>query len=273
MAASTNAATIVPGLNIHVEGLIVIFFERNISNQIVACKLGALRDSPGHDFKVSYKKNADPAETPVSQPDSALRLEVRGAAATGITFEKPNEPVNRICGTGDQQSFRWVLDFEGQDLYKKPIGSDKNQFRSFLRFEHGKLSTKQVSANHLLVRSALKPTDPWTLIGKVATIVGVSVELDQAGSEVEFFNGAASVVKAVQGDHLDIFMKLTHPDDEPADTPHDADANQYYSAVGQRLGPHEVQIFGSTMIPDLASGVPISPEASCLVGSMGTTEV
>lgn len=271
MSASTNAAAIVPGLNIHIEGLIVIFFERNANNQIVACKLGAIRDSPGHVFNVLYQKNGG-GVVPVNQPESALSVVARGAAATGITFEKPNEAINRVCGTGDPRSFRWVLDFEGQDLYQKPIGGDRNQFRSFLRFEHGKLFTMKVSDNHLLTRISVRPTDPWTLVGKVATVVGVSVGLDQAGSEVELFNGATSVVKAVQGEQLDIFFRLTHPDDEPEETPHDADANLYYSAVGHRLGAREVRIFGSTMLPETIS-VPVSPEASCLVGRMDTTEL
>jgi hypothetical protein len=268
MSGSAVAANITPGATIHVEGLIIIFFERNPNNQIVACKLGALRNAPGHVFSVAYQKNLG-AVTPVNPADPMLRLEARGGAQTGITFEKPNEVINRICGTGDPQSYRWVLDFEGQELYKKPIGADRNQFRSFLRFEHGKLSTEQRSENHLLIRPALKPTEPWILVGKVATKVRASVALDVDGSEVEFFNGATPVVKAVKGEQLDIFMKLTHPDEEAEDTPHDADANMYYSAIGQRLGAQEIHTFGSTK---LVSSGPVAPEASCLVGSLGDTE-
>jgi len=267
----STSAIPAPGVNIIIEGLIVLFFKRN-GNQTAACQMAAVKDAPGHVFSLVIEKNGGNIN-PGHIPDTAdLRLDVQNIP-TGISFKLPNEQIDRLTGSGNPESFNWVLDFEGPDLYKKRIGADRSKLGPFLRIEHGEISTKMVSTNHFLCRRAAQPQ--WTLVGKVATRIGVRIALDQSGSTAVFVNGGSPVedTRIGPGEQLDIVMKMFHPEDEAKETPHPDDANHYHRAIGQLLGEPEKLIFTS-IPPSFYKDLPlrISPEASCLIGGMGTTE-
>lgn len=252
-------------VNITIEGLIALFFRKGAGGQIVACEMGVVRDAPGHAFSLNVRKSGTPVS--VNPVSNDLRLDVQNVSQTGISFNQPNANIDRLTGAGDPQSFRWVLDFEGDELYRRGIGADRAKLRPVLRIDHGELRTREVSTNHLVYRR--QPTDQWTLIGKVATRVGALINLDQGNSVAQLMNGGVAVpgTRTVQGEQLDIVIRMGHTAADPP--PHPDDANHYHLAVGQGLGAGDRVTFSAT--PFIPLPVPVSPEASCLVGRMGTT--
>jgi hypothetical protein len=275
MSAPANTS---PSIKIIIEGIIVLLFERDAQGQVVACLVGVVQNVPGHSFKVKGEKfdaagNATAfAFAPV---EPRLRLEVRDTTETGIRFAGGGAPINRVCGTGDPRSFSWVLDFEGKELHGREIGADGSQVRPILRINNGELFTNVYSENHLLVRATGAPNEPVTLIGKVATQVGVAVNLDRPESVAEFSNGATQTITVRHGERLEATVALTCPTDDPRrgglSRGH---ADHYYNAVGHKIPAGERKVFSSTKFEHPGDDSPIvSPEASCLVALLSESQI
>ncbi|MCA1633610.1 MAG: hypothetical protein LC802_07810 [Acidobacteria bacterium] len=268
----SNPIVTAPGVHITVEGLIALFYRKGFTGgDILACEMGAVRDAPGHVFSLRVRKNN--VDVPIGAPPTELQLDVQNITQTGIRRRQMDAVIDRLRGSTpiNKQSFKWVLDFEGNELYGQAIGANRAKLHPTLRIEHGELFAETLSQNHLVYRRL--PTDPWTHIGIVATQVRAFIDLDQPTSEAVLKNGGVPVeaTRTRRGEQLDIIMRMVHPDDEPLGIPHNQDANHYHLAIGQGLGPADIVTFDST--PVIPLPVPISPEASCLVGQMGTTEI
>lgn len=270
----SNPLITAPGVNITVEGLIALFFRKGFTGGgILACEMGAVKGAPGHVFSLRVRKNN--VDIPITPPLTELQLDVQNVTQTGVRQRQMDVAtvIDRLRGATptNRQSFKWVLDFEGNELYGQAIGADRAKLSPILRIEHGELFAKTLSQNHLVYRRL--PIDPWTLIGIVATQVGAFIDLDQATSEAVLKNGGVAVeaTRTRRGEQLDIIMRMVHPDDEPLGVPHNQDANHYHLAIGQGLNPADIVTFDST--PVIPSLVPVSPEASCLVGRMEMTEI
>lgn len=253
------------GVDILIEGAFPILF-RMQDTQIVECLIGAIKNVPEHFFSVVITKNG--SDVTAGTILSNLRLDVQNTSQTDISLKLPNEPIDRLTGQGDPQSFQWVLDFEGDEVFKGPIGIDKTNLDHILRLDRGEMSTANVSTNHLLKRLPSEPQ--WTLIGKVATIVRVHIDLDQANSTAQLINGDFPVegTQTTNGELLEI--QINNKRDPLHPHGHPNDANNYYLAIGPGLKPEQKLIFISTpLVP--VSGVPATPDASCLVGRLGST--
>lgn len=257
-----------PGVNITVEGLMPLMFERDPrTRQITACDIGAIFNAPQHAFTLRIEKNGSAVAAGTVQ--GLLRLDVQNTSQADIRFKLPNEQIDRLTGDGNPQSFNWVLDFEGSEVYNRGIGFLRNQLRPVLRVDRGEFSTDGISVNHLLKR--LRPQDQWTLIGKVALKVRIHIDLDQANSEAILFNGDFPLqgTRTTRGEQLDISVQMSRPSHDHG--PHSDDANFYHLAIGSGLNPQERLTFKSTpLVPDPIEP-PVSPEASCLTGRMDTT--
>ncbi|HWS87595.1 MAG TPA: hypothetical protein VN282_11565 [Pyrinomonadaceae bacterium] len=266
-----------PSIELTIEGIIVLLFERDAQGQVTACLAGVVRNVPGHDLEVKGTKfdQAGNSTAFAFKPvEPRLRLEVGGTTQTGIRFAGAGAPIKRVCDA-DDRSFSWVLDFEGKELHGREIGADVDQFHPILRINNGELFTKVVSVNHLLVRAAGTPDAPVTLIGRVATQVGVAVELDRPESVAEFSNGAAQTITVRHGERLEATLALTCPTDDPRRGGlARGHANHYYNAVGNKLPVGERKVFSSTKFEHPGAGpLIISPEASCLVATMSGSPI
>ena len=272
MSASANSD---PSIELTIEGIIALMFERDEQNQVIACLAGVVRDVPEHVFEVKGRKidEAGNATNFAFDPiESELRLEVRGTTQTGIRFAGEGGGINRVCGP-DDRSFAWVLDLEGEELHGRGIGADGKKFRSILRIDNGELFTSTVSLNHLLFRGEADPHDPFTLVGRVATQVGVAINLDTPESVAQFSNGAAQSVSVRRGERLIATVALTCRNDDPRRCGQRlGHANHYYNAVGHKLGAGEKKVFSSTK-SEPNGKPPVSPEASCFVAAMSRSQI
>jgi hypothetical protein len=264
-----------PSVELLIEGIIALFLERDENGQVVACLAGVVPDVPEHVFEVvGTKIDQNGQITPVNFNPIApeLLLEAQGTTQTGIRFAGMDADINRLTGGGAPESFKWVLDFEGAELHNREIGVNRAKFISVLRITSGVLFTSVISRNFLLARDSARPNDPLTLIGKVATKVGVAIDLDAPGSTARLSNGANESVSVAQGERLIVEVKNTCPTEDPLRAGlRAAHANHYYNAIGDRLAPGETKNFSSTRFDAPGTQPPVSPEASCLVSGSGTS--
>src|SRR5690348_7121387 len=102
-----------PGVDLVIEGVFPLLFRRR-GNQIVECFICAIKNVPEHFFSIEVKKNGAVVTTGTVLDD--LHLQVQNTSQTDISLKLPNEQIDRVTGVGDPQSFRWVLDFEGNEV-------------------------------------------------------------------------------------------------------------------------------------------------------------
>jgi hypothetical protein len=264
-------------IQVEIEGIIAVLFERDPSppHRPTACVLGIVKNVPGHQLDIKFKKNSDPEVVVAHSGVERLTLTVAGTPTPGIRFFN-EQVINRVTvqttdasgnpKPADQTSASWLLEFEGE-LYPAdpPIGVIPTRFHPIFRINDGEIFTMKISDNHLLTRFENAPADdPYTLVGRVATKVGIRSNL--AGSTATLANDLANLVDVAQRDSLKITVALTCPSctHTGQQTGH---ANHYYRAIGTNLPFGERLLFSSTKMVD--SGGPISPEASCLVGQVG----
>ena len=266
-------------IEIEIEGIIALFFERDSSQpNPTACVVGIVDRVPRHQLEIKFKKNQN---DPVSiNPASVrnLRLEVENTSTTGIRFFN-EQLLDRVTGDvasggkADPQSASWILEFEGE-LYPSDIGSIgvlPTGFHPKFRINNGEIFTLARSENHLLTRPEnAELSEPFTLVGRVATKVGIRTNLDLSGSKATLFNDFGPVESVVKGETLKIVVALTCPSCSHTgqQTGH---ANNYYLALGTNLPFGQKKLFSSTKMPPFDVSGPISPEASCLVGQTGTS--
>ena len=267
-------------IEIEIEGIIVLMFERDAQGRPTACVLGIVENVPGHQLAVKFDKNHTGEVTVAHAGVRQLTLTVENTSTTGIRFFK-EQVINRVTGQttnddgdlvpADTQSASWILEFEGELYPPAPIGVNPDRFHPIFHINDGEISTLKVSDNHLLTRPENAPSDePFTLKGRVATKVVINSNL--SGSTAKLSNDLGNLVEVAQGDSLKITVALTCPNctQTGQQTGH---ANNYYRAIGTKLQFGERLLFSSTkMPPDLGtSGPPIAPEASCLVGQAGSS--
>lgn len=266
-------------IEIEIEGIIVMMFERDAQMRPTACVLGVVDNVPGHQLAITFDKNHT-GNVPVAHAGvRQLTLTVENTSTTGIRFFKELE-LNRVTGLtvndegepvlADVRSASWILEFEGQ-LYPQtrgPIGVNPNRFHPILHINDGEIRTSRVSDNHLLVRPEnAPPEEPFTLIGRVATKVKIISNL--SGSTARLSNDLGNLVEAAQADTLNITVALTCPSCARTGQ-QTAHGNNYYRAIGTNLQFGERLLLSSTKLPpESAANPPIAPEASCLIGQAG----
>ena len=254
-----------PSINIRFGGIIALLYERDQTNNPIACVLGVVEGVPDHQLTIKCTK--DGAAIPINAQSGNLRLEVEGTTTNGVRFFQ-EELINRVTGEGDPQSFSWILDFENE-LYQKEIGVEPNRFRTVFRINNGEVFTDTISDNHLLCNSEANPHESPTLIGKVATVVGIRVDLDTDNSVARLLDDGNPIVEVRPGEELNMEMFFDCAHVLPENGLRPGHANHYYRALGNRLLFGERQLFSSTRMPQVGVLGPATPDASCLVGGGG----
>ena len=257
-------------INIRFRGIIALLYERDQAGNPITCVLGVVEGVPDHKLTIDCKKIVNTIETPVPINTQAaqLQLEIEGSNFNGIS-RFSEALVNRITGPGagvDPQSFSWILDFE-DELFQREIGVDPTRFRTVFRVNNCEVFTARISDNLLLCNSEANPHESPTLIGRVATEVGIRANLETPASVARLFDGNNQIVEVSQNEtlNLDISFDCDHALDENGLRP--GHANHYYRALGTKLLFGERQLFSSTKL--LGPIGPATPDASCLVGGGG----
>lgn len=288
-----------PNVTLFLEGMILLFFEEGdfINGRADSCQVGILRDAPGHIYEIQVLKLGTPTEAPVKkvyeEEDIRFTLALKVGNPPEIPIEFHDwvgaEVFDRLKRNRSDESFRWVLDVEREVYPKKEngIGANRKQFRSILRVNAGTFFTAidelgtgggGISLNDLLICD--EHGNPKKIIGRVATRVGVRITLD-ADDAATFFNGNEVLFAAGPEDEYEVTVNRIRPtnvvdaahremDAAHAASPHSRDANNFYNAIGHELDPAEKVFFVSTSPEERP---PAGPEAACLVGMMGVSEI
>lgn len=260
-----------PDIQIFIAGIIILRFNEHASGELTECLVGVVDDVPDHELTITGKKtdaHGTSTEFEVDPSIPELFFEVKETSETGIRLFNL-ENLDRIGGVGDPQSFSWVLDFESAELFNTEIGVDPTKFRNILHVDTGEMFTEVFSPNHLLHRPEDDPHEPFTLLGRVATLVGIRQDLDQQQSVARLHDGTNTIVEVVHGEKLELNVFLTcetKPSELGQQSGH---ANNYYRAAGQRLPWGKKKLFSSTKFDDLTMSPPATPEAACLIGRLG----
>lgn len=256
-----------PNVELLIEGIIALNFETNAQGEVVACLAGAVANVPDHVLKVTGRKidqNGNVQDFTFDPNEPQFFLEAAGTSQRGITFANKNAPIDRIAGTGAPDSIAWVLDFAGRELFDRMINLDQTGFRSVVRVTTGEMFTSIISINHLLTRSAVEPDAPLTLVGKVATEVGLAIRLDTPESIARFTTGGGQTVIVEPGQRLILrFKQVCANDDIASGGQLSAHANHYYNALAVDVADRKS--FSSTRFVQTTLRPTASPEASCLV--------
>lgn len=285
-----------PNVTLFLEGMILLFFEEGdfINGRAEFCRVGIIRDAPGHIYEIQVLKlGTAPVKKVYEEEDIrfTLGLEVGNPSAIPIEFHDWGgaEAFNRLKRNRSDESFRWVLDVEREIYPKKDngIGANRKQFRSILGVNAGTFFTAVdesgtggggVSLNDLLICDG--HGNPKNIVGRVATRVGVRITLDP-GDTAKFFNGNEVLFEARPEDEYEVTVNRIRPtnvvdaahremDAAHAASHHSRDANNFYNAVGHKLDSAEKVFFVSTSPEERP---PAGPEAACLVGIMGVSEI
>jgi hypothetical protein len=239
------------------------------------CTVGVLRDAPqGHEFSIKvFQPDATGELQPVAHLTEAdiknnLQISVSNTSKTGISRRKMDLDIDRLGGPSDQNldSFRWVVDFE-RELYQKPIGAKKAGFVSFLSLNNGELFANFLSKNKLKTKK-LADVD-FEEFGHVATQTGIDIVLDQPKSKAVFKNGNQTIFTADRTSSFRVLIeRVCSGQTEGAN----ADANAYFTAIGDLLSDEEKIIFSATPL-QTATIDPNTPEdAACLGGNMSRSQ-
>lgn len=299
-----------PNVTLFLEGMILLFFEEKdfINGQAESCQVGIIRNAPGHIYEIQVLKLSPPTEEPVdpgTPPEKPIKkvyeeedirftlaLEVGNPPAIPIEFQdwvRPEE-FDRLKRNRSDESFRWVLDVEREIYPKKDngIGVNRKQFRSILHVNAGTFFTAVpdelaaggggLSLNDLLICD--EHGNPKKIIGRVATRVGVRITLDPDDTAT-FLNGNEVLFTATPEDEYVVTVNRIRPpnvvdaahramDASHTASHHSRDANNFYNAVGHELDSAEKVFFVSTSPEERP---PAGPEAACLVGMMGVSEL
>ncbi|HEV7396092.1 MAG TPA: hypothetical protein VGN86_06245 [Pyrinomonadaceae bacterium] len=254
------------------EGMVVLF----VKDGAAFCDAGLLKMAPNHVASLLLTKipKKGAPETIVhlhdAQVEERLWLDVQPADGSNprISLYNNGAKFNRQTHA-DDQDFRWVLDFEGEEMYKSGVSHDASGFRSFLRMNAGKFYTQQKSENQLVL---VRPTGRET-IGKVA--VKIRAEIELAVNDVAYFSigSAGKPIKLGAEPDLDygIYLSLVRHLHEDAGAHEDAgdhlaaaedvDAENYHTALATDKPPTRKIHF------DIAARA--TPDAACFSPSSG----
>lgn len=247
------------------EGMMVLF----VKNGGVYCDVGLLKHAPNHiaNLLVTRIPRVGAPEILLHLHDaefeSRLWLDVQKREPLITLYTNSDRDFQRD-DKDDVQDFRWVVNFEGPQMYARPVGKDPSAFRSFLRINDGTFYTQQLSSNELIL---LKPRrDPET-IGQVA--VRIRCEIALSGSEVAFFSNGADnrPVELPASENVDYGIYLSNvrhehehsPDHSPA-VESDIDAENYNTALAVDQPPSRKIHFdrSARATPDAACFPPTS---------------
>lgn len=212
-------------------------------------KAAILKDPPPrHVLKINYRiqppQGVFGSPKAVSPIQDNLKIEVQNPAQATITLRDETAEIDRQVAPTNQDSFRWFVDLENEELYGTTIGANKNKFRQILTFNSGELfAAHPLSYNKLLAQGGSDAE--YERFGFVAGVLGVRF----AAERVMFKNGDDPVFDSGTFDPGTNFRILLENDALP-NSPIVTDANHYYKGVGAGISPEQRILFASIVQRD-----------------------
>lgn len=267
MPAPTNVRLLLKGL------LVLIAKEGQPTG-----KVGILRTSPpGHDLTIVIR-TIPPVGTP--PPLRTLpRAQINDALSLNVVIAEPNitirnkNPVIRTALPANQDSINWFVDLErASELYRFPVGPNREEFRPVLTFNGGQLFTAALSETPLLVQRGIFAS--YQTFGKVAVTLGIDFITT---SQAVLKNGNTTIFDSTTEPGTDYVITITHdaavhPPGGPV-----TDANNYYRGLGTGIPLEQRFLFMSIRPPAPApvggpASPPVGPEAACFPAYLGLSD-
>ena len=193
---------VVPSVIVVFKGLLTFCFAGNLN-----CEVGINNQVPPtqrHQLNIKvWKKPGCVLRVDQDIPiGSAVDIEVhRPAELDGVYVYEPDPflPLDRLSAGSDPRDFRWMLDFEGPDLYDVHLEKVSGNVRPSLNMNNGLFYTRQKSESTFRLHS---PSGS-AFIGSVAKLVAANIYL-ALGGDLEL------KVNGVRLDKLDQATDVTY---------------------------------------------------------------
>lgn len=257
-------------IRITFEGMLLVF----VNDGRAYCDVGFLKDVPHHEPKLLITKmprgGAPEKLLELPNPDANFKdrlwLDVPGdGPRVRLHKSSATDPFVRNVSV-DNEDFRWAVNLEGHEVYNRELkrGLALDKLGPMLRINAGVFYAQTPLSSNTLSRQRPDETAP-TPLGKVAVQLRAEIGLD-AGQVATFFNGTDGQpwpLTAQQDIDYGIYVcNSRHNGHDPS-----IDADNYHSVVAGDLAPSRRIRFGRE--PRERS----TPDAVCLPGWMGTTEL
>jgi len=266
----TTPKNTVSTIQVTFHGMMMLF----INDDSTVCQVGILKHAPDHEALIEIEKVVNEEHQPlhsIEGPDFQPRmwLDVQKNENIIAVYHGEDE-INRGRDTGDDYDFDWVLDFEGDLMYKRRVSVDKPGFRTILSINDGTFFTAQKSGNTLKLKKPGKGKDKGKVIdpdiGRVATKVGLRIYLAD-GENASFFNGVDEIpLPPARNTNYKILVKLARPEHHRPALDEVADAENYYTAVAGNVAP-------SKRIHFEAGTGKNDPDSRCLMPTLSQSEI
>ena len=182
-----------PNIVLLFQGLLGLFLDEGEEE----CRVGILRTVLEHNFLLEIRKftrgGSDSVTEQYTKQELArnFSLLVDKTTKDSIEFHKP-KPFNRKRpASNDRYDCRWLIDFEGPEVYDERVEIDRFGFSSIFRIKsHGLFFTAKFSDDDLIV---IKGSQSEEIIGPIAIEVAAFIYLDKDDSQARFINGDESI--------------------------------------------------------------------------------
>jgi hypothetical protein len=206
------------------KGLLTFCFAGNLN-----CEVGInnqVPDTQKHLLNIKvWRKAPDCPPSPMVDedisPPRGIDIEVHHPAELdGVYVYEPDpfRPLDRIGTSSDPQDFRWMLDFEGPDLYDVHLEKVTASVRPSLNVNNGLFYTRQKSESKFVLHSpsgnAFIGSVCKLLAANIYLAVGGDVEIKVDGSRLAKLDHAANVTYQVDFVY-DCFPVTGHCDFDP----------------------------------------------------------
>lgn len=252
------------------EGILLLFVQDNKPR----CNVAFLKDVPHHEVKLvitSIRKGAAPEEllrlTGAQLQDDLFLDTNKPEPRVRIFKTSAADPFQRVQTSENKDDFRWAVNLEGHEVYESVLkpGLVNARLKPMLTIFDGTFYSQAPLSVNELTRRRHNEATPHRL-GKVAVLLRSEITLD-SGQQALFFNGGASdptPLPAVPDVDYGIYVsnkRMHGPSPE-------IDADHYHEVIASHTSPFRRIRFGR--YPDEHRA---TPDAVCLPGWMGTTEL
>lgn len=263
--------TTVSTVRVTFEGMLLLFVKDNRPH----CDVGFLSNIPHHYSEIQITKIPRTGAAEVlkhlhgADLNDQLFLDVDkvNPVVRVYTSDSFPDPFSRVEDPGNRGDFRWAVNFEGAEVYDRPLklAVALDRLKPRLRIYDGTFYSQTPLSTNKLTRKKHNETNP-VVLGKVATQLRAEIQLE-ANQVATFLNGSGAeneVSLSAQPDTdygIYVCNKRHHAHQDDS-----IDADHYHSVVVTDTPPRRYIKFGR-------EGNMATPDAVCLPAWMGTSEL
>lgn len=235
-----------PDVELHFQGMMGLF----INDNRPYCELGILSEVPGHPLEVRVLRRAIKGDEEIIREynEETLKdlfsLNVRNAPNEGIRLFRPEGQVrfDRKQDKGDDNDFRWALDFEGPEVYGEPVELDLAGLRSVFTINNGLFFTLKKSDDELVMIEE----NQKDVLGRVALAIGAYIHLGDEGEAIFEHGGDSDVFRQEKGiQHVISICQVRSPWPSTS-RPHPNDSILYDQIVkGGKISGKKIRFAGT----------------------------